>query len=234
MADRKVNFGETSVVLHIQIDSTTYGEAVTGLEYTTSGLQISLVSNLSVDAATYTADGLTIGDITTLGTYESPPPGTCCFKEIDSALFPGLYEVQFEDAVYATVGAKELAVVILGVAGIAIRPYTIELNISEDVTLTAGQLLIKRNVAFNDFPFEMRNASTNALLPSVFVTCQIAKDSGNYAACANSPTERTSAGSPTGCFFINLLQAELNATVVSLKFTAANATPVTINIITQP
>ena len=86
---------------------------------------------------------------------------------------------------------------------------------------------VQKNVALSDFAFEMLSSSDH-ITPAtgLTVTATIQKDGGAFAAAANSASELSN-----GVYLIDWDAAELNATVVTLKFTAPGADQRTITII---
>lgn len=106
--------------------------------------------------------------------------------------------------------------------------------LSAQTLLAASQIFIKKNVAFANFPFEMRLSATNQLAPGVTPTCTIQKDNGVFAAVVATAVEKTSDGNPTGCFRIDFAQAETNATVMTFKATATGCLDTVIDVVTQP
>ncbi len=88
---------------------------------------------------------------------------------------------------------------------------------------------IVKNVAFNNFEFEMV-LSSDHVSPATgkTVTCEISKDGGAYAASTNAASEVGS-----GTYKINLAAADVNANMLTLKFTAAGCDTTKIAIVTQ-
>lgn len=88
---------------------------------------------------------------------------------------------------------------------------------------------IKKNVALNDFIFEMVLASDH-ITPAtgLTVTCQIIKDGAAYVDSTNSVTE-ISAGS----YKISFTQAEMNYGILAWKFTASTADQKVVVVITS-
>lgn len=97
-----------------------------------------------------------------------------------------------------------------------------------DVSLVAGQLTVKKNVALANFTFPMYDA-TGELESGLTVTVSIRKDAGSFAASANSASELGT----TGWYTIDLTQAEMNANVIAFSATATGAVPSTYTILTQ-
>jgi len=76
---------------------------------------------------------------------------------------------------------------------------------------------IQRNTAFANFPFTMVDSSGDPLT-GLTVTATRRVDGGAFAACANSVTEVGN-----GWYTIDLAAADLNGTIIALRFTAATA-----------
>lgn len=98
----------------------TEGDPITGLTFTSTGLNISTIAhneaapNTDTSAATSSVEA-----VGTLGTYSAPTAGFVRFSEVDATDMPGLYELQWEDARYAVASAIWLDVTISGVADLA-------------------------------------------------------------------------------------------------------------------
>ena len=88
---------------------------------------------------------------------------------------------------------------------------------------------VPKNVALSNFEFLMVEVG-NPILPvkGLTLTSEIAKDGGAFAACTNDASEKSD-----GVYKIDLTAAEMNADVVTLKFTNPNAVQRTITIITS-
>lgn len=88
---------------------------------------------------------------------------------------------------------------------------------------------IQKNVALSKFAFSMV-LSSDHLSPATgkVVTATISKDGGAFGACSNAPVEISS-----GFYRIDLTQAEMNAKVIALLFTAAACDQRSITIITS-
>ena len=88
---------------------------------------------------------------------------------------------------------------------------------------------VKRNVELANFEFLMLD-SIDRVSPKtgLTVTAEISKDGGAFAACDNSVSEISS-----GVYKITVTQAEMNASIVTLKFTATGALQRTVTIKTS-
>lgn len=124
--------GTTGVIVRvfIQDTSSSTGGGKTGLTNESSGLNISVIADIESSATSYTSAGSDIDTINTIGTYESPDPGQCRFKEVDSTNLPGIYEIQLLDTIWAVSDAKSLVVGVTGVSGAA--PVFAEFDLGVD------------------------------------------------------------------------------------------------------
>ncbi len=101
-------------------------------------------------------------------------------------------------------------------------------SVTAGVSLTAGQLAIKKNTALANFEFPMTDSTTNAPKTGLTVTATRSIDGGAFAACANAVTAVSN-----GVYKISLDATDLNGTVITLRFTAALANDRLITIIPQ-
>ncbi len=101
-------------------------------------------------------------------------------------------------------------------------------SVASGVSLTAGQLAIKKNTALANFEFPMTDSTTNAPKTGLTVTATRSIDGGAFAACANAVTAVSN-----GVYKISLDATDLNGTVITLRFTAALANDRLITIIPQ-
>ena len=88
---------------------------------------------------------------------------------------------------------------------------------------------IPKNVALSNFEFLMV-LSSDHITPATgkTLTGEISKDGGSFAACSNAATEIAN-----GVYKINLTQDEMNADIITLKFTETNCDQRTITIKTS-
>jgi len=88
---------------------------------------------------------------------------------------------------------------------------------------------VKKNVALANFEFLMIDSSDH-LSPKtgLTITAEISKDGGAFASCTNSASEISD-----GVYKITITQAEMNADIITLKFTATGADQRTITIKTS-
>lgn len=102
------------------------------------------------------------------------------------------------------------------------------------LSITAAGLVattsnVKKNQALAAFTFLMTDSTTHAPKTGVTVTATRSLDGGAFGSCANAATEITS-----GWYKIDLAATDLNANVVSLRFTGTSADDRDIQIVTQP
>ena len=117
------------------------------------------------------------------------------------------------------------------------KSYTIyvEATVDSDTGGIAYSFVIKRpagvpkNIALDNFEFTMVLSSDHVTVATgKTVTAQISKDGGAFAACSNSVVEVGN-----GVYKINLTQAEMNADVITLKFTEGSCDQRTVSILTS-
>lgn len=90
------------------------------------------------------------------------------------------------------------------------------------------QSKLKKNTAFNNFEFVMRDTS-GVPTTGLTVTSTRSIDGGSFAACANSASEISN-----GVYKINLATTDVNGDCIVLKFTATGAAPTLVEIFTNP
>ena len=80
-----VENGITSLVLRIFVQDTslTNGGGKTGLDHTSTGMQLSLIADNESSATVYTVAASNLETITTIGTYAAPTSGKARFKAVD-------------------------------------------------------------------------------------------------------------------------------------------------------
>lgn len=95
-------------------------------------------------------------------------------------------------------------------------------------SLAASQLFIKKNTALSNFMFVMTDSTTHAPSAGLTVTATRSIDGGAFAACANAVS-----GISSGVYKIDLAAADVDGTVITLRFTAAAADDRLLTIVTQ-
>lgn len=256
MIDRQIKLANESNILRVKLRRTDTGQGLTGLAYNTSGLIISTICDNEATATSYTAAGSTIEAVGTLGTFAAPTATKCRFSEVDSTNHPGTYELQFANARFAVANSKVLRIGISGAANLLERELLIELvgydpitgavasvsgavgsvtgavgSVTAGVTITAGQVVVKKNAALANFPFIMY-LSSDHITPATgkTVACQRSIDGGAFANCATATATEVA----SGMYKISLADTDLNGTTIMLKMTNADCDPTFIGIMTQP
>jgi hypothetical protein len=115
-----------------------------------------------------------------------------------------------------------------------LQPYTDGTYASANTTYASNCILIKtrgtifkKNTAYTAFTFPLYDTD-GALVTGQTVTATRSLDGAAFAACANSVSEVAS-----GLYKIDLAAADLNATGVTLKFTASGARAQIVSIFTE-
>lgn len=100
---------------------------------------------------------------------------------------------------------------------------------SNVVSVASAASNIKKNQALTTFEFPMTDSTTHAPKTGVTVTATRSLDGAAFGACANAVSEVGN-----GIYTINLATTDLNANVVTLRFTGSGADDRLITIVTQP
>lgn len=94
-------------------------------------------------------------------------------------------------------------------------------------TALATNYPMKKNTAFNNFPFIMIDSTDDiSVKTGLTVTAQRSIDGAAFASCANSVSEVGN-----GLYKINLAAGDLNGNSIVLKFTATGANPTMIPLV---
>lgn len=101
-------------------------------------------------------------------------------------------------------------------------------SVTASVTITAGQILIKKNTQYSNFKFVMTDSTNHNPATGLTVSATRAIDNGSFASCANSVSEVSD-----GWYKITLAAADLNGTDIALRFTATGADDKNFKITTQ-
>ena len=92
-------------------------------------------------------------------------------------------------------------------------------SVTASVTIAAGQLFIKKNTALANFEFPLVLSSDHVTLATgLTVAGQVSIDGGAFTNLTNAVSELSS-----GVYKVNLAAADVNGTVIMLKFTSATA-----------
>lgn len=114
------------------------------------------------------------------------------------------------------------------IAGAAVSTSTAQIG-TNVVSVAGAASNIKKNQSLNAFEFPMTDSTTHAPKTGVTVTATRSLDGGAFGACANSVTEVAN-----GIYTINLATTDMNANVITLRFTGSGSDDRLISIITQP
>lgn len=101
-------------------------------------------------------------------------------------------------------------------------------TVTNPVSISTGQLTVKRDTALAGFTFPMYNGTTGNLQTGLTVACMLSIDGGVLQSSTNGVTEIGN-----GIYKLNLAAADLNGTVIILVFTATAASATVISLITQ-
>jgi hypothetical protein len=245
MAKLSLLAGTTSKLIQFAVDdsSSTTGAGLTGLVYNTSSL-----------TAYYYREGAGSSTAITLATMTLGTWATGGFIVVDGTHMPGLYQLGIPNAAIAA-GAKSCVVMLTGATNMAPVRLEIELTaLDNQDSVRAGltalpnaaaaasgglvtgdstnsvkiQAPIKRNAALSNFPFQMID-SAGALLTGLTVASAVSIDGGSFAATVNSVTELAN-----GWYALNLVAADMNGTIIKLRFSAASAADTDLTLFTLP
>ena len=132
-------FASTSNVFRVQLRSSTTGQGLTGLTFSTSGLIVSTITDNEATTTVYTATASNLETVTTLGTFAAPTASKARFREVDATNHKGLYEIQIANARFAVASAKIIRISITGAAGMLDKDLIIQLEqVPADVTHYGG------------------------------------------------------------------------------------------------
>lgn len=101
-------------------------------------------------------------------------------------------------------------------------------TVTNPVSISAGQLTVKKDTALTGFTFPMYNSTSGNPATGLSVSCTRSIDGGGLSAASNSPSEVGS-----GIYTINLSASDLNGGVITLVFVASSASATIITLITQ-
>src|SRR3989304_6787638 len=138
MAKLSRKHGTTSQIFHVSIQdsSSTTGAGLTGLAYTGAGVTPTVKY---INAGGTLSAGITLEDITTLGTYQAPTGATYMrFKEVNSASpSQGVYEIHVHNDWMNLTGGS-LVIMLAGATNMAQHRLEIDLQADVNVTHVAG------------------------------------------------------------------------------------------------
>lgn len=113
-----VEFDANSNTIRFLLTDPADGTPITGLNNGSDGLLISVAANNAASATVYDGDAGNVETIAALGTFAAPTASKCRFAEFDTDM-PGIYEVQFADAIFSAASSKSLIFMVRGVADMA-------------------------------------------------------------------------------------------------------------------
>lgn len=200
--------GSTDRSVTLRIVDSTDGTPETGVVFNTSGIDLWYrregAAKVSITEATLSAltDAHSDGGFLHIG--------------------DGYYRLDLPDAAFAT-GANHVDV---GgtVTGMVVIGGRVKL---EDVYIQSG---IKKNQAWNNFPFKMLDASTGVPMTGLTVTATRRIDSGAFGAGTLGAVSEVG----SGWYQLNIPAADLNGDTISLEFTATGAKTNSIVLRTDP
>lgn len=187
MAQISRQAGTTGHITHIFVQDTsrTDGGGLTGLTNASSGLVCAYKRNKDAAAVAVTLDA-----IVALGTYGTYAAGHAGFKEVDAALWPGLYEFQVPNAAMIA-GAGSVAFSFKGATNMASTPLFIELTgVNNQDGVAGGMSALPNANAGAASGLFVLDASAHALVYSVSqpVTAGTVSDKAGYALAIAPPT----------------------------------------------
>ena len=103
-----------------------------------------------------------------------------------------------------------------------------EAFVCQGVKLEAGQLVVKKNKAFNNFSFLMVDVVNQNPIVGLTVAAQRSIDGASFVSCDNSVIEIG-----LGFYKINLTANDLNGDVIALTFSSLGADTTALTILTQ-
>jgi len=245
--------GKTSkrIVVFIQSSISTNGAGLTGLVNNSGGLTWyywredtgnaagTIVNIVSATRGTFTSSGFIEIDATNLpGFYELGVPNavlasgaTWAVMMLQGAANMVPCPVEIQLTAYDPYNATTLGLTNLDATVSSRSTYAggAVASVTAPVTITAGQLFIKKNTALANFEFLMVS-STDHITPKtgLTITAQRSIDGGAFAACANAATELSA-----GIYVINLNASDLNGSVITFKFSGTGADTRYLTMVTQ-
>lgn len=144
---------------------------------------------------------------------------------------PGTVQPQTGDS-YARLGAPAEASIAADIAEIEGEVDTLLAGVTVAGYVAGQDPAVRKNQALANFEFPMYS-STDHVTPKTGlgagVTCQRSLDGGAFGACANAAVELSN-----GVYVLNLAAADLNANVVTFRFSGTGADDTLVTVVTQP
>jgi hypothetical protein len=104
-----LGYSPTSVCYRVTLLNSS-GAGLTGLTYDSVGLVISAIKASASAVVSYSAVANTIEAVGTAGSYVAPTTNKVRFGEVEPITQPGLYEIQFDNTVWASTTSVEISV----------------------------------------------------------------------------------------------------------------------------
>ena len=123
-----IEHSSTSVIINLPIYRSDTGQGMTGLTNASSGLSIAHSYDNNAGAVDKSAATSSIEAVGTLFTYAAPTGGFVRFKLLNDTTRPGMYQLMFEDSVFAQASSKTLYIDINGVTDMMDMKYYITLD----------------------------------------------------------------------------------------------------------
>lgn len=101
-------------------------------------------------------------------------------------------------------------------------------SVLNPVSISTGQLTVKKNTILNGFTFPMYDATTGNPATGLSVSCQKSIDGASLSNSTNAVSEVGG-----GIYKLNFSAADLNGTIITLIFTATGASATIVTLITQ-
>lgn len=183
---------------------------------------VSPVVNISKAGGAFGAAGGTVTEVSN-GWYKVALTTTDTNTLGDIAFYitgTGADDTDFVDSVSANVLGDTLPASVAGAVGSVTAGVTVTTNNDKTgYSLAAGQLFIKKNVALSNFEFPMVDSTDHVTLKTgLTVAGQVSIDGAAFVNLTNSVAELAS-----GVYKVNLAAADVNGTIIMLKFTSATA-----------
>lgn len=218
--------GATNMVpVNLEIELTGFNPALNTFTSTVVGGTINTVTG-TVTATVPGAGGTNVNVVEWLGTAVTSAAGVPVVYATNTV--PANVTAWLGTAVTSNAGVPLVDVnAISGTVTATVVGGTIA-TVTNPVTLSTGQLTVKRDQALAGFTFPMYNATSGAPATGLSVSCTITRDGGSLVSSANSPTEIGS-----GIYSLNLAASDLNGTTITLVFVASGASATIVTLITQ-
>lgn len=165
MADKTVDRGSTSNILHVFIgnSSVTTGAGLTGLTNASSGLIISAMKPGDASATVYSVASSNVETISTIGTYAAPTSGKIRFKEIDSTNMPGWYELHPANGLFSVSSDTSITFVLTGATNMRATNYVVQVGSPANMVRINGDATSGNNATLALKQLHIVNSAGDAL-----------------------------------------------------------------------